>query len=147
LQGLWFFIALYVCLFLFTIVAGLLLAEGTRRGVRWSAVCQALQIPVIVSSVLTCRLWLGVHVTVGYFGTQWVVETGIGSASLVSIGRFISVSPLMTAPGWGINLVALIAFLYLLWHLYKPSASDAPHVPSETPSTPVAQTPGEDHGG
>lgn len=118
-KGLWLLMALYVCVFLFAIAAGLLLAEGTRRGIRWSALCQALQIPVIVSSALTYRLFFAAHVTVGYFGTRWVVESGIGTTSLASIGQLMPVSPLMTAPGWGINLVALVAFLYLLWRLFR----------------------------
>ncbi len=146
-RGFWFLLALYVCVFLFAIAAGLLLAEATRRGVRWSAVCQAIQIPTIVSSVLTYRFCFGACVTVGSFGTNWVAEPAIGTTSMLSIGQLVPVSPLMTTPGWGITLVALTAFLYLLRHLRKPSACEAPQKPSGPPERPIAETPGEDDGG
>lgn len=133
-KGVWFLSVLYVGLFLLTIAAGLLLAEGMRRGIKWSVACQAIQIPVIVSSALTYRFVFASHLTVGYFGSTWVVEPGIGTTAMLSGGPVTAVSPLMTGVGCGVNLVAVVALLYLLWNLRKTPATGAPSEVSGTPS-------------
>jgi hypothetical protein len=117
--GWWLPFGLYAGLFLFAVMAGVLLAEGTRRGIKWSAICQALQVPVVVSSIVTCRFVCGLQITVGSCAGNWVVEGGIGATSFFSIGQAVSVGPHMSGPGFGINVAAACIFLYLLWQLRK----------------------------
>jgi hypothetical protein len=129
-KGAWFLVALYVCLFLFTIAAGLLLSEGTRRGIKWSAVCQAIQIPVVISSALTYRFFFTTHLTVGSFGSTWVAEYGFGATFMLAGRQVPSFSPLTAGAGWGVNLIAIVAFLYLLWRLHR-TPEEAPYTTSE----------------
>ncbi|NLZ07665.1 MAG: hypothetical protein GXY19_21040 [Phycisphaerae bacterium] len=121
-SGWWFPFGVYVGLSVFAIAAGVLLAEGTRRGIKWSAICQVLQIPVVVSSILTYRFVCGLQITAGSWGQTWVVESGIGSTSLLVLGQAVPAGKLISAPGCGVNVVAVCVFLYLLWCLRKTPA-------------------------
>ncbi len=121
-SGWWFPFGVYVGLSVFAIAAGVLLAEGTRRGIKWSAVCQAFQIPVVVSSIVTYRFVCGLQITAGLWGRTWVVDSGIGSTSLLVLGQAVPAGKLISAPGYGVNVVAVCVFLYLLCRLWRTPA-------------------------
>lgn len=121
-RGWWFPFGVYVGLSVFAVVAGVLLAEGTRRGIKWSAICQALQIPVVVSSIVTYRFVFGHQITAGSWGQTWVVENRIGSTSLLVLGQAVPAGKSISAPGFGANVVAVCVFLYLLWRLWRTPA-------------------------
>lgn len=101
--------AIGLALFVFVLVAGVLLVEGHERGVRMSGWAQLLQLPLIATPVLSYALhaggFLNIYSTVhlarpwldGSFGTQGLSLAVAGPA----VSRF------------GINLLALLSWLIL----------------------------------
>lgn len=118
----WWVFSIYVgFLFLFGIVAGLALVEKPQLGAALSAVYQALQIPVISSPLLTYEFFSGLQLGVG-------LAKG-GLAFFVEYGARFALQLSMSAAPWsiGVNILALVLFVYLLLQL-RPKAKVA--VPS-----------------
>lgn len=118
-RGVWPAMVVLISLLLLGIGAGVLLAEGQRRGVMLSAIFQALQIPVITSPIVSYRLFAGVHVTAGLCGKMQLVEFGFGAVARVYLGQAVNTVSV------GSNVFALVVFIYLLLHLRKTSGRAA----------------------
>ncbi|MFZ2146513.1 MAG: hypothetical protein WAV28_04765 [Sedimentisphaerales bacterium] len=123
----WVFSIYVVFLFLFGIVAGLALVEKPQLGAALSAVYQALQIPVISSSLLTYEFFSGLQLGVGLAKGRL--------AFFIEYGARFALQFSMSAAPWsiGVNILALVLFVYLLL-LLRPKAKVA--VPSGEPISP-----------
>jgi hypothetical protein len=102
--------AIGLLLFGFVLVAGVLLLEGSERGIQWSRWAQLLQLPLIATPVFSYALHSGAFVNVfaslqgsPRLGLDWHLAT---QGFLLEVGG-PSVSRL------GINLLALLSWLAL----------------------------------
>ncbi|WP_267226434.1 hypothetical protein [Dyella silvae] len=97
-------------LYVFVMVAGVLLLEGSERGVSLSGWAQVLQLPLIATPILSYALFSGGYVNV-YATLHLPVSLGLdwhfGSEGFVLAVAGPSVSRL------GINLLALLSWLAL----------------------------------
>lgn len=95
-------------LFLIGIVAGLLLSEDSASGLVLSAIFQASQVPVITSFALTYKMMSGALVGFGIFGNRFLIIGELGAHIVLLFAQSTS------APGVGINILALFFLCYLL---------------------------------
>jgi len=101
------FSALFACLFVFGIAAGLALTEWPRRGMQMSLIYQILQIPIISSPIFTYVFFSGLRIFAGF-------KEGSGFV-LYEFGTSVAVYVMQKDP-WSIsiNLLALVLSAYLL---------------------------------
>ncbi|MHC4167785.1 MAG: hypothetical protein ACYSWQ_12565 [Planctomycetota bacterium] len=107
------FFAAFALLFLLGIAAGLLLSEDSAYGMILSAIYQAAQIPVITSFALTYKMMSGALVGCGIFGSKFLILGELGAHIVLFFGQSTS------APGVGINILALFFLCYLLRAISK----------------------------
>lgn len=113
--------AIFIGLYVLSGVAGLFLWKNQRRGISWSILIQALQIPVVTSPVLIYLFALPLAIVLMLYGVFTGPET--------SMGFHVQV---LFLPDWslrfggtegqfvlGVNVVALICLVYLSSHLLK----------------------------
>ena len=107
-------------MFLFGIVAGLALLERPRFGAAMSAVYQALQIPVVSSPLLTYALLSGLRLGVGWFKGR--------PAFLFEFGARCTFFLFRRSDPWiiGVNVLALVLFVYLLSQLQPKAKATEP---------------------
>ena len=99
-----------LAVFIFVLVAGVLLVEGSEQGVRLSRWAQLLQLPLIATPVFSYALHSGAFINV--FATLQAtprlgIDWHVGSQGFVLAVAGPSVSRL------GINLLALLSWLVL----------------------------------
>lgn len=99
-----------LAVFIFVLVAGVLLVEGSEQGVRLSRWAQLLQLPLIATPVFSYALHSGAFINV--FATLQAtprlgIDWHVGSQGFVLAVAGPSVSRL------GINLLALVSWLVL----------------------------------
>ena len=101
--------ALFVLVYGFIIVSGLLFVQDARK-TRPLMVALAIQIPWLSTPVLVYRLAAGLHLTVGFIGTSGNLSLTskflLGSTWEFALGRDDNV-------GLGVNLVALLLVMLL----------------------------------
>lgn len=122
-------------LYLFGIIAGLVLAENERAGILLSLIYHALQVPVFASSYLTysfssgfcLNIWLGAEST----GTNFY------------LGSHFAFYVLSEMPwSFGLNLFAVIVFMYLLIiHLRQSAAQKETSFDTGLTDVPDFETP------
>lgn len=107
-------------LFIFGIFAGLALIKESKYGIVSSAIYQALQIPFISSYVISYNILSGVKLVVGVLGGKPYVMFNIGARCTFNLG-------IQTGSwGFGINLISLILFVYLIFQLRaKPNVNES----------------------
>ena len=98
-------------LFGFVLVAGVLLVEGSERGVTLSRWAQLLQLPLIATPVFSYALHCGAYlniVTTAHLARPWL-DWSFGSQGfgLAVAGPAVS--------RFGLNLLALLSWLILRW--------------------------------
>jgi len=98
-------------LFIFGIIAGLALIKESRYGIVSSAIYQVFQVPFILSNVISYNVLSGVKLVVGVLGGMPYVTIDIGARSTIIFNRQTD------SWGFGINLIALILFVYLISQL------------------------------
>ena len=99
-----------LALFGFILIAGVLLLEGSERGVSLSRVAQLLQLPLIATPVLSYALHAGGFVNVFaviHDGMRLGLDYHIGSHGFVLAAAGPGVSRI------GLNLLALLSWLVL----------------------------------
>jgi len=97
----------FILVFLFGIVAGVVLIKKPKLGLLFSAVFQAMQIPIIVGPTLAYALFSGVSFNVYKHATGWGFNFLFGSRYSFSLN---SGQPSVL----GINLVAVVLFVLLV---------------------------------
>ncbi len=118
-EGIAAFLSLvFLGLYGFGIAAGVMLLNGTDRGVRWSTVFQGLQIPHLLSPIFTYKFASGFHFTfyTGSEGFSFNFATGFHWL----VGLFESINHWQV----GVNTVAVYLFVYLLRHLRQRSEDE-----------------------
>ncbi len=121
--------SIFICfMFLFGIVAGLALVERPQLGAALSAVYQALQIPVVSSPMLTYTLLSGLRIGVGWFKGRPAFLFGFGARCTFFLFR--------RSDPWiiGVNVLALVLFVYLLSQLQPKAKATEPSSISTTSS-------------
>ncbi len=115
------FMYIGVCLlFIFGIFAGLALIKESRYGIASSAIYQALQVPLISSHVISYNIRSGVRLIVGVLRGMPYVTFDIGARCTIIFGKRPD------SWGFGINLIALILFVYLIFQLRsKPNVNES----------------------
>ena len=116
----WIFPIISGAMFLFGIVAGLALLERPQLGAAMSAVYQALQIPVVSSPLITYTLLSGLRLGVGWFKGR--------PAFLFEFGARCTFFLFRRSDPWiiGVNVLALVLFVYLLSQLQPKSKTTEP---------------------
>ena len=105
----WIF-AIHACfMFLLGIIAGLAFVEKPRLGIALSAVYQALQIPVMLSPLLSYKFIVGLLLGIGLSNGKPVVLAESGAS--ITVMLFKSANECLI----GVNILALFLFLYLLF--------------------------------
>ena len=107
-------------MFLFGIVAGLALIDSPQLGTALSAVYQAIQIPFMSSPLLTYEFYSGLQLGFG-------LAKG-GLAFFVKYGARFALQLSMSAAPWriGVNVLALVLFVYLLLQLLPKAKAAEP---------------------
>jgi uncharacterized membrane protein len=102
-------------LFGWSIIAGIALWQATRRGFKWAKILFALQIPIfsLGHCVYEFSTFLGLRVEIG--NTTRHLGADIGSSS--------NIYWLPQPAGFllGVNVVAVLVLLYLVWASNRPS--------------------------
>lgn len=99
----------FLLVFLFILISGVLLLEGNAKGMLWSMIAQGLQIPFISFPFFAYKLIAGLDVNLYWIGNSGGLNYSAGSHWLLSLhGGDIW--------GIGVNLFALVMFL-CLWRL------------------------------
>ena len=113
-------------LFIFGIFAGLALIKESRCGIVSSAIYQALQVPFISSNVISYNILSGFKLIVGVLRGMPYVTFDIGARFTLAFGG--------ETDSWafGINLISLILFVYLILQLRAKSNDNEPNEPSES---------------
>jgi hypothetical protein len=99
-----------LALFGFILIAGVLLMEGSERGVAFSRVAQLLQLPLLATPVLSYALHAGAFVNVFaviHGGVRLGLDYHLGSHGFVLAVAGPGVSRI------GLNLLALLSWLVL----------------------------------
>lgn len=100
-------------LFMFGIFAGLALIKESRCGIVSSAIYQALQVPFISSHVISYNILSGIKLVVGVLRGMPYVTIDIGARVIIVFGGETD------SWGFGINLIALILFVYLIFQFLE----------------------------
>lgn len=93
----------------FVLVAGVLLVEGSERGVAYSRVAQLLQLPLLATPILSYGLHAGAYVnlyTTAHLARPWL-DWNFGTQGFV-----LALAGPATAR-FGVNLLALLSWLIL----------------------------------
>lgn len=99
-----------LAVYAFVMVAGVLLLEGSERGIRLSRWAQLLQLPLIATPIFSCALHCGAYVDV--FATLHLpLHLGI-TKSFGSEGFVLALAG-PAASRLGLNLLALLSWLVL----------------------------------
>jgi hypothetical protein len=120
----WFFLALFMAVYIWSIVAGVKLWRERDCGWRHSIAIQLLQVPWIITARITYLFCSGPAAWFG-FGSN-----GLANAhslfSQFNVGWASGFGPEFDARPWqfSINLVALSAAVYLWWRRRHPVAGD-----------------------
>lgn len=101
---------LTLALFGFILVAGVLLLEGSERGVAFSRVAQLLQLPLLATPVLSYALHAG-----GFVNVFAIVHGGVRLGLDYRLGSHGFVLAVAGPAVWhiGLNLLALLSWLVL----------------------------------
>ncbi|MCP4262856.1 MAG: hypothetical protein GY774_35905 [Planctomycetes bacterium] len=113
------FSALFACLFVFGIAAGLALTEWPRRGMQMSLIYQVLQIPIVTSPIISYIFVSGLRIFAGFKEGNGFVLTEFGTRVAIYV---------MREDPWSIsiNLLALVLSVYLLMQLRPKKKAVAP---------------------
>lgn len=124
--------ATFAILFAFGFVAGIALIKKPRLGLILSLIFQGIQIPIIITPVVSYILSSGVYVNVFWHETGWKIEYALlGSRFYFYLNRG---GPRCT----GVNIVALVLFVFLVREIWfkaaamkisKPESSNIPDQP------------------
>jgi hypothetical protein len=105
-------------LFAWGTLTGVALWRGTLRGIKWAKLLFALQIPVFSVARLTYEFSTFFSFRLMAGNTSHYIGGNIGSSSNIYL------SPHSPGLMFGINIVAVIALLYLIWGSQSASAED-----------------------
>jgi len=94
--------------FLWGIYGGIMLWNGKDKGLNYSLIMQAIQIPKLMTPLLGYHVFLGAEANVGWFGSMLKLDWTLGSSA------FLYLNTELTSYGAGINLIPLAAFVYLM---------------------------------
>ena len=121
--------ATFAIVFAFGILAGIALIKKPRLGLILSLIFQAIQIPIIITPVVSYILSSGVYVNYLWHETGWKVEYALlGSRFYFYLN---SNEPRCT----GVNILALVLFVFLIREIWfnaaamkisKPKSSNIP---------------------
>lgn len=120
LQAHWIYlllIAAFIALFLWSALTGLRLWRGEQRGLKWATTLFAMQIPVLTVPGLEYEFYTGLAVK--------LMGGNVESGFLLAMGASGSFYLDTTINDWvyGINLLALVAVIYLVLHRRTSEAS------------------------
>ncbi len=107
-KSIWFLLAILVSVSLVAIYAGVELLRSRNRGYFLSIPIQLIQIPIVSSSLVVYRLFLGLQVSVGMFGSNIGLNFNLGG----QLDFLLFDSPAIT--GFGVNLVPCWALYHLI---------------------------------
>lgn len=103
-------VAAFLALFVWSTIAGVRLWRGEPKGWKWATILFALQVPVLTVPGISYEFYTGLALKIVGGDPGGNFAFGFGANANFYLGTEI------TGLVYGVNLIGLVAFIYLLWN-------------------------------